>query len=97
MDDMKIEDQIFYFKEGVVGDVENERSIAIRIIDALQAENKLLKTKTPTITSGYEKLQAENRRLREVLKMIGREADDNGVCDNGFSARWIATEALNVH
>jgi hypothetical protein len=40
MDDMKIEDQIFYFKEGVVGDVENERSIAIRIIDALQAENK---------------------------------------------------------
>lgn len=38
-----LEAKIFYFKEGVVtNDVENERKLAIEIIDMLQSQNKTL-------------------------------------------------------
>jgi hypothetical protein len=72
MDDMKIEDQIFYFKEGVVGDVENERSIAIRIIDALQDENRHMKESLCTMPKceHIDKLEEKNRRYMEALELV---------------------------
>jgi hypothetical protein len=84
MDDMKIEEQIFYFKEGVVGDVENERSIAIRIIDALQSENKKLRETLDFYAN------AENY-CRDISKVNDEWFYDIApiIDDGGFRARNI--------
>jgi hypothetical protein len=88
MDDMKIEDQIFYFKEGVVGDVENERSIAIRIIDALTEDRDLWRKSEGECLEDNKKLQAENKRYKKALEKIM-------LCSMQSVSFKIAQEVLN--
>lgn len=69
MEDMTIEQQIFYFKEGVQGDVENERGIAIKIIDKLQADNNRLR-KALDIAKTHLEYQYPLRAIEVIDKAL---------------------------